>query len=654
MDSSEKRTTVATFVLLALGIGFTCSIMFAPGVLGFTETTSVSDDGLTIDVTYTDRDLDPSYDETSATILYLADGASTVQGSGASVYNDVITITDEGTYVVSGSLSDGQIVIYAGESDKVQLVLDGVTISCSDNPAIYVAQADKVFITLAEGSVNTLEDGSEYISTIDAKEAKATIYSRSDLTLNGQGTLIVTGNYLHAIASQGDLVITGGTYVLTAVGDGLHGKESVKIYDGTITITAGDEGIQSDQTDDEEKGFVSIDGGSITITSTGDGIEAVTVLRVAGGEIDITTGEGSGTVISGNSGFTGSVPDMTTMPVSSDINMTSDLNMTRPSFDGNMTANMGGGQGFAPDSGTTTTTDDGVSAKGLKANELVLISGGTITLDCEDDGIHSNGDITISGGTFSIASGDDGMHADDDLVIDAGSITVTQSYEGLEGSNITINGGQIDITSTDDGMNAGGGADSSGFMMMGGGGFDTDTFTSTVTGSSDLPTLTINGGVISVFSTSGDGVDSNGDITINGGTLFVEANNNGNSAIDAGTESGGTCVVNGGTVLAVGSLSMAEGFASSSGQPSLMYNFDTSAASGTTISLTDASGNVLLTYTPSISFNSVIISMPDMAIGSTYTLAIGSIVESITLNETAGSYGTTSYGMMGGGGFSRW
>jgi len=553
MKPSKKQIPLITLVLLALGIVFASLILFAPGILESTETDNISDYDLSIDVAYSSKDLDPSYDKNSATVLYLADGASYVEGSGASVNGDVITITDEGTYIARGSLSGGQIVISAGESDKVQLVLDDVAISCSDNPAIYVAQADKVFITLSEGSVNTLEDGSEYVATIDGIEAKATIYASSDLTLNGQGTLIVTGNYLHAISSEDDLVITGGKYVLTAVGDGLHGKNSVKIYDGTITINAGDEGIQSDQTDDEEKGFISIDGGSITIASTGNGIEAITVLRIAGGDINITAGDGSGT-----------------------------------------------------------------SAKGLKADELVLIIGGTITLNCEDDGIHSNIDVTIDGGTLSIASGDDGIYTDENLVINGGSVTITQSYEGLEGSTITISSGQIDITSTDDGMNTDGG---------------------------DLPQLTINGGVISVFSSSGDGVDSNGDLTINGGKLYVEANDSGNSAIDVGDNSGGgSCVINGGLVVAVGSSSMAEGFDASSEQPSIMYNFDTSAQSGTPVSLTNASGKIILTYTPSLSYNSVIISMPDLIIGSTYTLTIGTTVETITLDETAGSYGSVSSG----------
>ncbi len=209
MKPSKKLIPLITLVLLALGIVFASLILFAPGILGSTETDNVSDDGLSIDVAYSAKDLDPSYDENSTTLLYLADEASYVEGSGASVYGDVITITDEGTYIARGSLSDGQIVISAGESDKVQLVLDGVAISCSDNPTIYVTQADKVFITLAEGSFNTLEDGNVYAATIEGKEAKTTIYACSDLTLNGQGTLIVTGNYLHAISSLNDLVITG-------------------------------------------------------------------------------------------------------------------------------------------------------------------------------------------------------------------------------------------------------------------------------------------------------------------------------------------------------------------------------------------------------------------------------------------------------------
>ena len=153
-------------------------------------------------------------------------------------------------------------------------------------------------------------------------------------------------------------------------------------------------------------------------------------------------------------------------------------------------------------------------------------------------------------------------------------------------------------------------------------------------------------------SLSGDGADSNGDLTINGCELYVEANNSGNSAVDVGDDSGGgSCVINGGIVVAVGSSSMAEGFDASSEQPSIMYNFDTSAESRTTVSLTDASDKVILTYTPSLSFNSVIISSPDLAIGSTYTLTIGTTVETITLDETAGSYGSVSSGF--GGGFAR-
>ncbi|HKM42219.1 MAG TPA: carbohydrate-binding domain-containing protein, partial [Methanocorpusculum sp.] len=132
MKPSEKRILIIMLVLLALGIVFVSLILFAPGIPGSTETDNVSDYGLSIDVAYSARDLDPSYDENSATLIYLADGASYVEGSGASVYGDVITITNEGTYIARGSLSDGQIVISAGESDKVQLVLDGVVISCSD------------------------------------------------------------------------------------------------------------------------------------------------------------------------------------------------------------------------------------------------------------------------------------------------------------------------------------------------------------------------------------------------------------------------------------------------------------------------------------------------------------------------------------------
>ena len=526
---------------------------------------------------YDNEDIETDYSDRDLTGKEYSDKSTITLGSGD------VTITKAGTYTLTGTLSDGQIIVDAdSDNDKVQLILSNATITNSDGPAIYVKSADKVFITLADGTVNTLTDGSTYNVAGDENNPNACIFAQCDLTINGNGKLVVNGNYDHGVHTKDDLAVTAGTIVVTAVTDGLKGKDSVSIAGGTITITAGGDGIQSDHDSDDTKGWVAIDGGTIKITADGDGIVAYTSLQVAGGTITLKTGGGAANAEAH----------------SSDMGMGG--GMGRPG--------MGGSWG----GGTSSSSDDGTSAKGLKAGVSLVIKGGTITADCCDDAIHCNGDIGIYAGIMTLASGDDGVHADDALVISGGGITITESYEGLEANSITISAGTIKLTASDDGINAAGGNDSSGQGGWFGGG---DNF-----GGNSTAQVTISGGSLYIKA-SGDGIDANGTLTITGGYTVVVGPTSGDTAT---LDYDKTATISGGTFIGTGASMMAQTFSSSTNQGVVAVSMGGTIAAGTTVTLTDSSGNVVLTYAPELSFQVVILSSPDIVKGQSYTITVGS------------------------------
>ena len=627
-----------------------------------TETAEVSNiDGI-LDSSdmFTNRDKEIGYDEESAIAINLSDGASTADSDSVVIDGDTITITEEGTYILSGSLTNGQIVVEA-ENAKVQLVLDNADISCETSAAIYVKDADKVFITTTDGSTNTVCTSGEF-EAIDDNNIDAAIFSKSDLTLNGAGSLEVTCGNGHGIVSKDDLVITSGEYVVDAGKHALSGKDSVRIAGGTFDLTAGKDGIHSENTDEEEKGFVYIENGSFTITSDGDGIDASYVVEIVDGNFDITAGGGyengevhtDNDMMGGAGNIGGQMPDGST----SEGNAPSD--MTPPdgsTGDGNAPSGMtppdgSTGDGNAPsgttspdgnngtDSTTTTSatasstdtaetsdSDSSTSTKGIKADGALQILGGDYNINSADDAFHTNSTLEIRDGNMEIATGDDGMHADDALVISDGDINITESYEGIEGLTITIDGGNISIVSSDDGLNAAGGADSSGF-----GGMGTDMFAS-----NDDIWIEINGGYLYVLA-GGDGVDSNGNLTINGGEVYIDGpSDGGNSAIDYGDNA--AAYINGGTVVAVGSSDMVEAFDDSSEQAVMSVSVSAGSA-GDEIKLLDSDGNELISFTAAKTYDSVIISTADLAQGETYTLVTGD--NETTVEMTSSVYSNIS------------
>ncbi len=621
--------------------------------------------------------------------------------SGVSISGNIITITKEGTYVLSGALSEGQIVVDA-DSAKVQLVLDNADITCASSAAIYVKNADKAFITLAEGSENILMNTAEY-EAIDDNNIDAVIFSKDDLTLNGKGTLTINSEYGHGIVSKDDLKLVGGTCNITAKTHALSGKDSVRIAAGTYNLTSGKDGIHAENADDDEKGFVYIASGDFTIESTGDGIDASYVVQIDDGDFDITAGGGSENATKTHNDMPGGGPggdmgggapggapsgetpsgeapsgdkpsgeapsgEAPSGGPSSDSDSGKQTGQTPPDKSGKDTSD---GQqsdknaqskdaadsitasGASSDTDSETASDtssdtdseaasstssdtDSTSTKGIKSDGALYVNGGTFIINSADDSFHSNSDVTINDGTYTINSGDDGMHADSALLVNGGTITVTESYEGLEGLNITINDGKIDITASDDGINAAGGNDQSGFGGMGGDGFKgmqapnsaPDAAQKSDSTSEDEMWMVINGGYVHVLE-GGDGLDSNGDLTINGGEVYVDGpSDNGNSAIDYGEKS--SFYINGGIVVAVGSSGMAEDVSSDSKQQVAFVKLDSQADAGD-VTLKDTDGNEIISYTAQKKYDCVIISTADLKAGQTYTLSASGSESEVSL-----------------------
>lgn len=240
---------------------------------------------------FSDRDFEVGYDEESATHIQLG-SPSTCDSDAVTVDGSTITITQEGTYLLTGTLEDGMVVVQAPETDKVQLVLDNAHITSATSAAIYIPSADKVFLTTAADSDNTLENGGSYVA-IDDNNIDGVIFSKSDLTLNGAGILTITSQGGHGVVSKDDLVVTCGTYEINVSSHGLCGKDSVAIANGTFTLQTGKDGIQSDNEEDSKKGFVYLGNGTYTITSDGDGVSASSWMQVDGGTYTIISGGGS-------------------------------------------------------------------------------------------------------------------------------------------------------------------------------------------------------------------------------------------------------------------------------------------------------------------------------------------------------------------------
>lgn len=472
------------------------------------------------------EDLDSSYNESECTKINFSGSGATVSGSGVTVENGNITITSAGSYIISGTLTDGSIKVNCSEKGTVRLILNGASISSSSTAPVVVEEAKKVLVTLADGTTNTITDKTR--QSVDDEDFSSAVYSKADLVFNGSGTLNVNAGYRNGIKSTDDLKVVSGTFNITSNEDGIIGKDFLGIKDGKFTIKSGSDGMKSTYDTDTSKG-------NIVIT---------------GGEFDITA---------------------------------------------------------------------------------------------SNDGIHCNEDILISGGNLTISSGDDGVHADDNLQVDGGTIDIKKCCEGLEGVQITLNDGDISIVASDDGINAADGSSSSGMGMGGFGGGQASSSDSSVL-------LTINGGNIFV-NAGGDGLDSNGNILMNGGNVTVLGpTSDGDTALDFD----GAFTINGGVLMAFGSSGMLETPTSAQNGCCIVTTLGTVSANSE-FSLMDSSGNVIMSYTPTKNYASAIVYSSDIKNGSTYTVTAGSTTQSITVNSNvttngvSGGFGGGQNGGFGGG-----
>ena len=418
-----KKHCLLPLLMAAAVLASGCQAAEAADTTGQTALVTPSD-------MFTDRDLEVGYDETTAAAITISGSAASCDSDAVTIDGSTITITDEGTYLLSGTLDDGMVIVDAEDTDKIQLVLNGTSIHCADCAALYVRQADKVFVTTAADTQNMLSGGDTF-TPLDENNIDGVIFSKSDLTLNGLGTLTIDSPAGHGVVTKDDLAVTSGTYAITAAEQGLSGKDSVRIADGTFTLTTGKDAIQSDNTEDTDKGFVYLAGGTFTITAEGDGLSASSWMQVDDATCTITTGGGSAngethvsdTVPGGMGGGKGermpqmdgsTAPDGSTQPPEPPTGETPPDDMQPPA---DMPQNAApSDSAAASDTAAATTTDtadstdasttDTVSTKGLKAGTALTILGGDFTLDCADDAFHSNGDLTVSGGTVYVSTKD--------------------------------------------------------------------------------------------------------------------------------------------------------------------------------------------------------------------------------------------------------
>ena len=543
----------------------------------------------------------PDDDSVVTALVYSGSSVTATNASGGVVSNPSnltisganVTITASSEISVSGESTSGQLAVNVDKTaepeGKVVLNLEGLTLSNSSAAPIYVeAIGDEVQISAKNGTTNTISDGTSHTDTYvdsdgNTNTVNGAIFSRDDLKLKGKGTLIVNGNTEDGIVCKNDLKIWNGNITVNAADDGIRGNDSVRIGDpdaadySSLSVTvntnngsSGGDGIKTNS-DEDGKGYVTINGGTVNIDSYADGIQAEQTFTMNGGELNITTYQGSN--------FTGSASG----------------------------GNGGWGGGMGGNDGNSNKTD--ISAKGIKAVGVydeagttwqsggdLIVNGDTITIDSSDDSLHCGGDMQLLGGSMTLATADDGAHSDHALTIgstggdyDAPYVNITKSYEGIEGVDITQNSGTVMVTSSDDGYNAAGGADSSGNNNSGGWGQGSWGGPGGGSSSDGSQTMTFNGGYAYV-NAAGDGLDSNGNIYFNGGYVFVSQTGGGNGPLDCG-DSNNSITYSGGTVIAAGSSDMFE-------TPS-SYSFlsTTSVSAGQTITFTDASGNVLATFT---------------------------------------------------------
>jgi len=458
--------------LFALFAAMSCEKTYAPGD---GEDTKKGYDGI-------NEDDDDYTGNSSDTVFVVFKGSSvtSTNNAKASVSNSIVTIMSGGTFCLSGTLSGGQVIVNSSEKEDVRLVLKGASITCLNSSAIYIKDAQKVIIVTAAGTSNYLTDGSSYnYDDVINKEPDACIFSKSDLTLYGTGTLNVKGNFKNGISGKDGVIIKSGTISVNSLNNGIRGKDYLLVYDGNITVTSGGDGLKSTNDTDKGAGFIWLKGGTFLLTSATDAVSACTNLIIDYSNMTIKAGGGSGT------------------------------NATTQGYDGT------------------------VSAKGLKASSKIEINDGNISINSADDAINCDTTFVMNGGTLNLSTMDDAVHSPKSLTINGGTINVTKAYEGFEGAFINVNGGKTTLAVTDDAINCSRGSateyDDGSVVSVTGGTLILNSTGGDCFDSNGSAMMT--GGTVVIQGPSSApevAIDVNGNFNINGGFLIASGPNSGN------------------------------------------------------------------------------------------------------------------------------
>lgn len=664
IKSNYVAAVILTMCLMTAG----CDRISTP-----TITASGSQTTITSDITKEDTDVTHTDDAENYRVAITGDFTITSDTSdGITHSGSVYTITKSGEYTVAGLLSEGQLIVDAGNEDKVTIVLNGTSVTCSTGSPIYVKNASEVKIKSEENSFNEVIDNrAEATEDSSDDTGNAAIYAACDLKLVGKGALVVTANYNNGIQSKDDLSIKNVIVKVTAVNNSVKGNDAVDIESGNvIAISAKGDGIKTSNSSisnkGNQKGIVTITGGNIDVYTACDGIDAAYGVDISGdGNLNIytdtyseyseevtTSGSSSGSNSSTNK--TASANTVSYVAASDNISNAPGGNMgggTPPDMNGgnapdmsngnapDMNGSSGGGMGGNNGSGmpggnnqSGNSSKKSYSTKGIKADSEINISGFTININSTDDGIHANSDsgvletgedgkgtIVINGGTITISSGDDGMHADKQLDVNDGYINVVTSYEGLEAMTINLNGGKVYVYATDDGINA-------------------------CTGDGKTtPIINVNGGYIDVTTASGDtdGIDSNGNYVQTGGFVLVKGGSSSGN-VSGSIDVDGTVTITGGTCVALG------GVCETPVNSVNAYVLSSVSFSSGSYSLKDASGNEVISFTVDGSFSNGWICSDTLTTGTSYTLYRGS--DSIAdWTQESGTMGASNNGGFGGG-----
>ncbi len=597
MISSKKLTTIGIVLIILV-------IVLLAFVIVFKDTlfTAPKTGDITLDKEHVIHlSADDYYTEHSAkgvvNITLTGDNVS-CNSNSVSFDGKHITIGQGGSYVISGELNDGSVIINSSDETPVILYLDGASISSSDYAPLVVLQSKKTILSLVPNTENSLVAGEiKANSDISREPPTAVIFSADDLVINGTGNLTVNGSASDGIKANDTLKIIESTLHIASFDEGINVNDSLYTSEAKINITSVSDAVKCEKTEFEQS-FISINDSTFNIITDGDGIYSSGLISLKNATADIKTGEGAESITFGGGGFGGGR----------------------------------GGRGGRGGFGGNMTSENTPSTKGIKAGVKLEINGGTFNLNCADDAIHSDGEITVDGGVFGIATGNDAIHAENELTLSPTSFDVTKCLEGLEGAHISIKDGTFNIVSGDDAINA------VGYNSYGGGMPPMMGAHSQPVNEEDIY-LEICGGNITITS-SGDGVDSNGAARITGGNLRVYGpENGGNGTLDF--QNG--ILLCGGTLIAAGNSGMAESPHTDSEQISLTFYTPSYYERGSTIEITDDTGNILLSGMSSMRFNWVCVSCPEFMMSKNYTLKInGEAVSSITVSgstNTNASYG---------------